>query len=348
MKKYRWSLKLFSFLFVLIFIFSINQSIAQSENTKARYIEIRSQTSISEARVATNNNLGVTKATSIFVNGGFETGDFTGWEYGEEGEGLNPWAVCRAFEPSPECGWFMNNEPEEGMFDALNGFDGEEGYTAYLGQKILIPEVIPEEGFAISYWDRIQYDGYEIPSKLPRVYEVCLMQNEQVLEVLHHQEIMLNGQPQTDLGWQQRIFDLSKYAGQPVVFRISLYVPEFYTGPAQIEFDDFTIGTPQPPPSGCDLTPVLRALEVVEAKLDSLGKLPEIIDILYKDVSRLQEAVDKLEAKIDMVEAKIDRIEATLNEGEVVTQSDLADGQGGVWFPAAKKVTRPPGPTSTP
>lgn len=181
------------------------------------------------------------------INGGFETGDFAGWMFGDNGWfWLEPWEVCS----SSSCGFF-GNEPTEGMFDAMNGFDGEAGYEAYLYQDI----EVPVEGGYISLYDRIQYDSLDLPSTLPRVYEIQIRDaGNNIMQVLLHKEIMLNGQPYTDTGWQQRILNLSQYAGQFIRVYIQLSVPETFTGPAQIEFDNFQLtagSAPDSDISGC-------------------------------------------------------------------------------------------------
>lgn len=169
-----------------------------------------------------------------FVNSGFETGDFTGWFYGDNGlPALNPWMVSTSTSSTS----YPFDPSGEGSLVALNGFDGEAGYEAFLYQDI----IVPAEATSLTFQDRIVYDGMGIPSSLPRIYEVQVRDtNNIILEVLHHQEVMLNNQPFTDLGWQQRTFNLSQYAGQMVRIYINLYVPESFTGPAQIEFDNFT------------------------------------------------------------------------------------------------------------
>jgi hypothetical protein len=173
-----------------------------------------------------------------FSNSGFENGDFSDWAFGDNADdsttALTPWSVC----PIGFCGYFYNNTSIEGFFDALNGFDGSAGYQAYLYQDIQVPT----NGGKLSFYDRIQYDGYGLPSFFPRVYEVQVRDvSDNVLEVLHHQEIMLNGQSYTDLGWVQRSFNISQYAGQVIRVYIWLSIPESYTGPAQIEFDNFNV-----------------------------------------------------------------------------------------------------------
>ncbi len=181
--------------------------------------------------------------SSKFRNGGFETGDFSNWTAGDNGlNAFMPWEVCQA----SGCGWFNNNEPVEGGFNAVQGFDGAKNYEAFLYQDI----IVPKEGGEISYHDRIQFDSQGIRSKLPRIYETQIRDlNNGELKTLHHQEILLNGKPVTDLGRQKRIFDVSEFAGQTIRVYINLFVPERATGPAQIEFDDFKLtsfGEPEP------------------------------------------------------------------------------------------------------
>ncbi|MCI5179658.1 MAG: hypothetical protein D3911_10160 [Candidatus Electrothrix sp. AW3_4] len=235
--------------------------VAAKKPDQTRYVEYQQQ----DKTVSVRNDFSTVKTSDFSAmeaavlgsidNGGFETGDFTGWEFGDNGiEGLDPWQVC----PSFSCGFFINpadgmpnNNPVEGAFEALNGFDGEAGYEAYLYQDI----EVPAEGGQISLYDRIQYDGYGIPSTLPRIYEIQVRDlNNNILEVLFHKEIMLDGQSETDLGWQQRILDISAYAGEMIRVFIQLSVPESFTGPAQIEFDNFQL-TAGPAPdsdiSGC-------------------------------------------------------------------------------------------------
>ena len=229
----------------LVIICSFNPAQAKQRD-KARYIKYQQEAAKSSC--PTLHDLSSAQAVGFDTaeaavpgtvnNGGFEDGDFQDWIYGDNGVmGLDPWRVCTAYS----CGFFYNNEPKEGMFDALNGFDGEAGYEAYLFQDIQVPS----EGGQISFYDRIQYDGYDIPSTLPRTYEVQVRDlNNDLLKVLFHKEIMLDGRPETDLGWQKRILDVSEYAGQMIRVYIQLSVPEDFTGPAQIEFDDFQLTEP--------------------------------------------------------------------------------------------------------
>lgn len=224
---------------LIVMLFAANFAMATNAyaDPMARYQEIISNASTSSI---STQSLAISpvetlQVNSSILNGGFETGDFTSWVAGDNGvTGLMPWQVCA----KNTCGFFLNNEPIEGLYDAANGFDGDAGYEAFLYQDIQVPQ----EGVAISFSDRIQYDSGGLPSTLPRIYEVQVRDiNNQLLQVLFHQEVLLDGQLYTDLGWQQRSFNLSNYAGQAVRIYISLFVPESFTGPANIEFDDFKL-----------------------------------------------------------------------------------------------------------
>ena len=86
-------------------------------------------------------------------------------------------------------------------------------------------------------------------------------------------------------------------------------------------------------------------IEAIEAKLDGLAGLPGMIERLAEAVAALETKSDAIEAKLDEtsggVQEKLDAIEAKLDEGAVITQDDLAAGQGGVYFMGAKNMSRP-------
>ncbi len=230
----------------VIMMFNFNFVNAQENGDKAQYLEIKNNKDLLSNSL-NSADLSTEVVNGNFTNGGFEAADFSGWVFGDTGGGLTPWTVCIT-----ACDWFANSTPLEGTYDALNGFDGPLNYSAFLYQDIQIPA----EGGTLSFFDRIQYDSLGIPSSLPRIYEVQLRDpvNNSILDVLLHQEIMLNGQSYTDLGWQPRGFDLNPYATQTIRVYISLLVPEDFTGPASIEFDDFFL-IPNPGPPGPEPSP---------------------------------------------------------------------------------------------
>ena len=216
-----------------LFIVSIfsTQAVAYDE---ARYLEYRQRTESAALEETVTHDLApeVDLAPGVMNNGGFETGDFTGWVAGDNADGevmtgLTPWTVSTS-------GMYFPGTPVEGSYFALNGFDGSAGYEAYLYQDI----TIPAEGGGVSFSDNITYDIFA--GTLPRVYEVQVRDlSNNILQVLFHYESPLNGND--ELGWQQRSFDLSGFAGQTVRLYIQLSIPESYTGPAEIQFDNFQL-----------------------------------------------------------------------------------------------------------
>ncbi|HKB07987.1 MAG TPA: S8 family serine peptidase, partial [Candidatus Polarisedimenticolia bacterium] len=170
------------------------------------------------------------------VNGGFESGDFSGWTARSNGrEELISWRVTRA-----GAGWWGNSQPAEGSFDALNGFDGVAGLEYELYQDLTIPYGTIDAH--LTFLDRIQFDSLGIHSTLPRIYEATIRdESGGVLDTFVHEEILLNGHSYTDRGWQERSVDLTPYVGRTVRLHIREYIPETYTGPATIEFDNFHI-----------------------------------------------------------------------------------------------------------
>lgn len=169
-------------------------------------------------------------------NGGFETGNFTGWTALSNGrQELTPWTVS-----SGGAGWFGNSRPLEGRFDAVNGFDGAAGLEYMLYQDIDIPRGTVRA--TLSFSDRIQFDSLGIRSNLPRTYEATIRDaSGGTLAVVAREEVLLNGRPYTDLGWRRRSVELAPYAGRTVRLHIQELIPENFTGPANIEFDDFRL-----------------------------------------------------------------------------------------------------------
>jgi len=171
------------------------------------------------------------------TNGGFETGDFGGWVALDNGIAQNlPWTVGPAGTCVP---WvFLCNAPLAGA-DAVNGFDGEAGLLYEIYQDVFLPfgAIV-----TLTTHHRIQYDSYSAPSTLPRELEITVRDTaNSVLEVLYHEDVFLNGAPYTDLGWNERVFNLSAYAGSTVRIHFKMLIPESSTGPAMIEFDDLSI-----------------------------------------------------------------------------------------------------------
>lgn len=175
------------------------------------------------------------QAVELLNNGGFETGNFAGWTTTTNGVSeLTPWQVV-----GPGHGWFANSHPLAGQYDALNGFDGGAGLVYNLYQDVTIPSL---NQAILTANDRIEYNSLGIPSTLDRVFEINVKDTSgNVLQTLYSLSVTINGAGMTDLGWVSHTFDLSSYAGSTVRIDFREFIPETFTGPANIEFDNLSL-----------------------------------------------------------------------------------------------------------
>ena len=172
----------------------------------------------------------------LIVNGGFETGDFSGWTVVTTGgPELTPWTVGGS-----GGGSFGNTSPRSGQFDAFNGFDGGAGLEYELFQDVTLPADVVTAMLVTNH--RIQFDSLGIPSTLARELDVTIRDTSgTLLETLYEEDALLDGLPQTDRGWNTQRFDLSAFAGQSIRVHMRMFIPEEFTGPGNIEFDDISL-----------------------------------------------------------------------------------------------------------
>jgi hypothetical protein len=178
-------------------------------------------------------------------NPGFETGDFSGWTAAANvpaGGELVPWNVSTG-----GTGYFGNAFPFEGSYYAQNGFDGGAGLTYDLWQEVFIP---PSSTAFLTWRERIQYDSLGIVSNLPRVLTVTVQPagGGAPLATIHQFSFVMNGAAYTDTGYVTHSIDLASLGltGQIVRLNWHQLIPEEYTGPAQIEFDGFSLACETP------------------------------------------------------------------------------------------------------
>ena len=218
-----------------------------------------------------------TLLSSPLVNGGFESGDFGGWEATQNDVfGFFPWTVTEA-----DGGWFENSSPVEGSFSALNGFEGGGGLEYDLVQLLDIPAGVTRA--QLTYFDRIQWHDQGIPALLSRIYQGTIEDPDKtILSVIVREEYLFDGSGYNDLGWRRRTTDLTPFAGQTVRLHMREYVRQGLTGPGQVEFDDFRIdieGFPDwfrpdpkeltvPPGEFVDVEVILDATDLLAKDLD--------------------------------------------------------------------------------
>jgi hypothetical protein len=177
------------------------------------------------------------------TNGSFETGDFTGWTVLETGAPFSPWQVTGA---SFGGGFGMfPTDPQDGSFEAWNGFDGAGPMEFLMCQDVTIPGDVSS---AVLEWsDRVQWNfGPGAEALLPRIYTVEIRDpgTEAILStLLSFSTGVQAGFPTGDTGWQMRSADLSAFTGSTVRVTFRQQIPENFTGPGQIEFDRISLLT---------------------------------------------------------------------------------------------------------
>lgn len=176
-------------------------------------------------------------AVQVVMNGGFETGDFTGWSTAATGSAFRPWAVLG---DGFRGGFGMDpTDPPEGSYDASHGFDGAGPLDLLLMQEVSLPEGVA----TLSWQERIQWNfTLGGAPTLPRTHDVEI-RDPATDEVLANVRSFSTGteQPTGDTGWQTFSGDVSAFAGETVLLVFRQHVPEPFRGPGQFEVDDVSL-----------------------------------------------------------------------------------------------------------
>jgi hypothetical protein len=209
-------------------------------------------------------------ATELLTNAGFETGDFTGWTRLTTGTPFVDWTVSPAGGGS---GFFPPTSPQEGAYDAWNGFDGGGPMEFLLYQDVAIPG---GQAVMLSWMHRVQWDfALTGTATSARLYDVQLRDpaTNGVLATLFSFSTGI-AHVVGDTGWMTGSADLSSFGGSTVRLAFQEQIPESFTGPGQIEFDAISIATPSIPEPGTILllAAALAALPVGRALADAARK----------------------------------------------------------------------------
>ena len=177
-----------------------------------------------------------TEGTSddIAVNGGFESGDFSGWTVVENPNPFLPWTVGDGTNSG--SGFFPDAAPVEGSFLAYNGFDGDTAEMS-ISQDIAIPNF----GATLNWSDNIDFELSSFGATQDRIYEVQIRDtSDNILEVAY-QRIAQAGVIDDDNVWENHTFDMAAYAGQSIRITFWQQIPEDFTGPAKFALDNVQI-----------------------------------------------------------------------------------------------------------
>ena len=207
----------------------------------------------------------------LLVNGSFETGDFTGWTTVTTRPPFRPWAVT----PGGQGGGFgmLQTQPQDGNYVAWNGFDGFGPMEFRMFQDVTIAA---GASATLTWMDRVQWNFTEGSfASLPRRYDVDILDpatNSLLQNVYSFSTGTQSTSPTGNTNWQTHSVDVSAFAGQSVRLMFREQIPQFRTGPGQIEFDAISLTAG---------AVVAADPDVDEYLLDLTGKAGQPLDIAF-------------------------------------------------------------------
>jgi hypothetical protein len=171
----------------------------------------------------------------IFSNGGFETGDFTGWVVQDLTISFISLQVAAGgFDPGFG---FFTSAPPEGSFSALHGFDGNGPGTIRVAQDVTVPTgALTLEFDYRAAWDLATFCNGCSGS---RIFMVNIEPGGGGTAL--QSDTFLVADPNTqvfDTGDLHGTIDVSGFAGSSVRISFDWFVPEAFTGPGLFQFDN--------------------------------------------------------------------------------------------------------------
>ena len=184
------------------------------------------------------------QATELFLNGGFETGDFTGWNVGPNpgaGGCDQPWSVAASGSECQPVGAPL------GGFGAYTSLDGSGPLTRTISQSFVLAGL---SAATLAWSEAAQVDNF---GSLPREFSIDLRDAGNVLIANLYNEAFAAGSS-GGFGLTAHSLDLSAllaaHVGENVNIAFSTIVPENFAGPAGFLLDavslDVTAAVPEP------------------------------------------------------------------------------------------------------
>jgi hypothetical protein len=194
---------------------------------------------------------------NLVTNGGFESGNFTGWTVsGPSGSGCNQSFVVSSVGDSSGCTGYAPISssfvaPAAGAYAAYAAFDGSGPLNRTLTQSFSIP--LGSNTASVTWADALGFgSGWTFP--LARVYSVNLLNGSGGLVANLLTESFTNQTGGILQNWTTHTSDISSYlpllSGNTAEIQFNLYVPQSFTGPGVFALDQVSVnaGTTVPEP----------------------------------------------------------------------------------------------------
>lgn len=189
-------------------------------------------------------------AAELIVNGGFETGNFSGWTATNAVSAWRLWAVSPsgfggndggAFVPVPNA-----TSVQQGTFNAWHGVAAGTGQSFTLVQQITLPAAT---NVRLTWMDRYQMNFTQFCGVSPvcgtSTYAVEILNTSNTLLQTLYTVTTLNN-TNSNTGWVNHVASLTPYAGQSIRIRFRTTVSLDLRGPGQLEIDGVSAQTLQP------------------------------------------------------------------------------------------------------
>ena len=178
---------------------------------------------------------------NLFTNCSFETGDTSGWVINDI---ANPFLPVAATADGFDVGFgFFTTQATDGAFSLAAGFDGEGPGAVEFAQDVVLPADISSITFDYrGAWDLQSFGAAADRTMSLQVQPSgggAALQTDLILTATA-------GDLVTDTGPQSASVGVSSFAGQSVRIAVVMDIPENFTGPAYIQFDNFQAGFPPP------------------------------------------------------------------------------------------------------
>lgn len=190
-----------------------------------------------------------TKAAELIVNGGFETGNHTGWTVVNAGNSYWTWTVTPAGGGNTE-GTTTPSSPRSGLYSSHGGFCcNSTNNPEYIQQDVTIPAA---QTARFRWSDKIQSDLQSfcpVPASCgTNVWRVQILNptTNAVLQTLY--TFTATGGNSYNTGWIDHAVSLNAYAGQTIRIRFAATytstIANNMNGPGRNEVDSVSVQSP--------------------------------------------------------------------------------------------------------
>lgn len=190
-----------------------------------------------------NHSAVVSAQTNLITNGGFETGNFTGWTATNAAVPFEAWTTCTAGAGYTDSPTPLAAAPQEGLRDACHGVTTSPAGSMLMFQQVTLPTLAQHT----LYWKhRYQMNHVTYCNSAATcgtaTYRVEILNTSNVLLQTIY-TISTPANTSTNTGWQQLTANLNAYTGQTIRIRFITNVTVAFSGPGRLEVDDVILAS---------------------------------------------------------------------------------------------------------